>query len=204
MTAPLGAWVQFFNSVDILIHRRISYAEHRRWKGVKKADEDVELDFSRSSREALYFALWLPFNFRRIGTKWQVTPIYAFNNGFSAPSRGQFIQTRVRSVLANLCAVALVYCACSWPTGGWTGKPKVSLCAGLDYTSLSPLNVPWQALYALMPISVLLITAIFTTEKLIYDILSIAAVSLRISDPPDWPPFQASVREAWSIRRFWG
>jgi hypothetical protein len=187
-----------------LIHRRISYAEHRRWKGVKKADEDVELDFSSPSREALYFALWLPFSFRRIGTKWQVTPIYAFNNGFSAPSRGQFIQTRVRSVLANLCAVALVYCACSWLTGGWTGKPKVSLCAGLDYTSLSPLNVPWQALYTLMPISVLLITAIFTTEKLIYDILSIAAVSLRISDPPDWPPFQASVREAWSIRRFWG
>ncbi|KAJ0415692.1 membrane bound O-acyl transferase family-domain-containing protein [Aspergillus carlsbadensis] len=214
MTAGLGAWTQFFNSLDILIHRRISYAEHMRWKRVS-ADADADVHFS--SRDAVCFTLWLPFNFRRIGTKWQVTPIYAFKGRTSGagarvlrivPSRVQFIQERVRSVLTDLCATALVYCVCSWLAGSWRGRRRrpgtTELCAILDYTSLSPLDVPWHSLHALLPISVLLIAAIFTTEKLAYDILSIAAVSLRMSDPVDWPPFQASLREAWTVRRFWG
>jgi hypothetical protein len=206
MTAPLGAWIQFFDGLDILIHRCISYAEHRRWKGVQKADADA--DFSSASREAAYFALSLPYNFRRIGTKWQVSPIYAFK-GMSGPSRAQFIQEKVRSVLFTLCAAALVYCLCSWLTGSWSWRDisqppegTTELCAVLDHTSL--LDIPWQSLFTLIPISLLLIAAIFTTEKLAYNILSIVAASLRISKPVEWPPFQASLREAWSVRRFWG
>jgi hypothetical protein len=206
MTAPLGAWIQFFNGLDILIHRGISYAEYRRWKGVQKADADAE--FSSASREAAYFALSLPFNFRRVGTKWQVSTIYAFK-GMSVPSRVQFIQEKVRSVLFTLCAAGLVYCLCSWLTGSWSWRDiyqqpggTTELCAVLDHTSL--LDIPLQPLFTLILISLLLIAAIFTTEKLAYDILSIVAVSLRISNQVDWPPFQASLREAWSVRRFWG
>jgi hypothetical protein len=219
MTAPLGAWIQFFNGLDILIHRGISYAEHRRWKGVQKVGADADADFLCPSREAVYFALSLPFSFRRIGTKWQVSPIYPFKDkGMSGaevveiiPSRAQFIQKQARNVLNNLCAAALVYCVCSGLTGSWSWRdvsqrPRetTELCAVLDYTSLSLLDVPWETLYTLIPTSLLLIVAIFTTEKLAYDIISIAAVSVYISDPVDWPPFQASVVEAWTVRRFWG
>ena len=37
----------------------------------------------------------------------------------------------------------------------------------------------------------------------IYYILSVLAVSLRVSSPAEWPPFYGSPREAYTLRRFW-
>ncbi|KAK8021974.1 hypothetical protein PG993_012741 [Apiospora rasikravindrae] len=40
--------------------------------------------------------------------------------------------------------------------------------------------------------------------SLIYNILATSQVLLFMSEPVDWPPLYGAVREAWSIRRFWG
>ena len=39
---------------------------------------------------------------------------------------------------------------------------------------------------------------------LTHSAMSVVAVSLRISDPQDWPPIFASPLEAYTIRRYWG
>jgi hypothetical protein len=37
----------------------------------------------------------------------------------------------------------------------------------------------------------------------IYYIISVLAISLRVSSPVEWPPFYGSPREAYTLRRFW-
>ncbi|KAJ5612757.1 hypothetical protein N7510_005951 [Penicillium lagena] len=188
----MGAWIQVFNSHDILVHRRINYTEHIEWKKERG---------SIAIGDAIWFALSIPNNFRRLDTKWQIIPVYSFDgNPGKIPTRGKFFRERFRSIVLICCTALFLFLICSYLD--WIPKQN-DIFSLLDKRSLL-LNASWQTLPTQIHLFLFFIITIFLLHKAIYALLSVAAVFLHLSSPAHWPPFQASAREAWSIRRFWG
>ncbi|KAJ0425647.1 membrane bound O-acyl transferase family-domain-containing protein [Aspergillus carlsbadensis] len=198
----LGAWIQVFNSLDILLHTRITYAEHIQWvKEKKKQRGGLELT---PAVTALQFSLTIPNNLRRVGTKWQITPLYSFNSGSSPgtiPGRAEFLAARWKSIFLLSGTAAFLFIACSHLN--WIPKQRDLLLLDLEQQG-SLLDTSWESLLTQLHPVLFFIITLFMLHKTLYNLISIAAVSLHLSYPANWPPFQASPREAWTVRRFWG
>lgn len=185
----MGAWIQVFNSHDILLHSRINYMEHIEWK---KERGSIAIE------DAVWFALSIPNNFRRLNTKWQIIPVFSFNSDLGKiPSRGIFLLERLQSLSLICCTAVVVFSIYSYL--GWIPEQRDMFPLLEKRKCLS-----WGCLPAQINLYTLFIFTTFLLHKAIYALLSITAVSTHFSSPADWPPFQASAREAWSIRRFWG
>ncbi|KAJ5921064.1 hypothetical protein N7466_009390 [Penicillium verhagenii] len=189
----MASWTQVFNSLDMLIYSRIDYKKHLEYKKPKTP---------HTIRDKIGFCLSIPFNARRLGTKWQINHVYRFQDcGEGAvPSRNDFLWETSRSILCT-CCVALLWFFVSFYLELVPKQTK--LFELLDQSHLLD-NPPWESLPAHIHLVLFFIVALFILLKCIYAFLSIATVSLYLSSPQQWPPFQASAREAWSVRRFWG
>ncbi|KAF9890730.1 hypothetical protein FE257_005596 [Aspergillus nanangensis] len=190
-SVALGGWVQVANSLDILVYRRITYAEHVQWTKGRR----ISLPYPR-----IWFALSIPHNFRRIGTKWQITPVYDFVQG-KIPARREFLRQRFRSIVLIGGAVGFFLQICFYLDciPRWN-----DLRFALAHGRLFHLDLSWPSLLTQAILSFSLLVSMFLLQRAVYATLAITAVALHLSSPADWPPFQASAREAWSIRRFWG
>ncbi|CAI7630087.1 unnamed protein product [Penicillium pancosmium] len=102
----MGAWIQVFNSYDILVHKRINYAEHREWKKEKGLI---------ANGGTIWFTLSIPNNFRRLDTKWQ-TLVAAQEKFFGEENSSK------RNSEAFFSS-AVQRCMSSWPAPIWTGSP---------------------------------------------------------------------------------
>jgi hypothetical protein len=182
----MGAWIQVFNGFDILLHSRISYAEHIEWK---KEPESANLG------DAIWSVLTVPSNFRRLDTKWQIAGVYRF--GRSRKSR--FVKQRLQSIFYVLCIAAFQFLV-----GSYLHRPpnQTELFSLLEQNSLlcipSGASLPFH-----VHISLFFIVTLFLLLKTVYTVLSVIAVLLNVSSPTQWPAFHGSVCEAWSVRRFW-
>ncbi|KAL2831311.1 membrane bound O-acyl transferase family-domain-containing protein [Aspergillus pseudoustus] len=214
------AWIQVFNGFDMLLHSRISYEEHIRWKERKIRERAIQLrstevnDSGGGGVNALWFALTMPNNFRRINTKWQIRPLYSFSGNAAekgsdeVPSRAAFIAGRVKSVLVTFGLATCLSRVCSY-LGCIPGQSALRGTLEnhgrlLSFFSSSSSDATWKSLVALIHPTVFAIVDLFLVQRTVYALSSIAAVSLHFSSPSDWPPVQASPREAYSLRRFWG
>ncbi|KAL4944603.1 membrane bound O-acyl transferase family-domain-containing protein [Aspergillus oleicola] len=195
----MGAWIQVFNSLDILLHTRITYTEHVRWGKEKNERGGLE---STPAVTALWFAVTIPNNFRRVDTKWQITPLYSFNNGSpeTIPGRAEFLTARLKSIFLLSGTAVFLFIACSYLN--WIPKQRDLLLSDLEKQGCL-LNTSWESLLAQIHPALFFIITLFMLHKTLYNLISIAAVSLHLSYPANWPPFQASPREAWTVRRFW-
>jgi hypothetical protein len=214
------AWIQVFNSFDMLLHSRISYEEHIRCKERKIRERAIQLrstevdDSGGGGDNALWFALTMPNNFRRINTKWQIRPLYSFSGNAAekgsdeVPSRAAFIAGRMKSVLVTFGLATCLSRLCSY-LGCIPGQSALRATLEnhgrlLSFFSSSSSYATWNSLVAQVHPTVFAIVDLFLVHRTVYALSSIAAVSLHLSSPSDWPPVQASPREAYSLRRFWG
>ncbi|KAE8140280.1 hypothetical protein BDV38DRAFT_280277 [Aspergillus pseudotamarii] len=186
----MGAWIQVFNSLDILLHSRISYTEHVKWKKGRE---------SASFGDAIWFALTLPSNFRRLDTKWQIA-VYRFDSTAGRVCRkSRFVQQGFQSIFYVLCIAVLQFLVGSYlhrlPNQG-------DLFSLLEQNSLLSIR-SGESFLIHAHISFFFITTLFLLLKAVYTILAVIAVLFNVSSPAQWPPFQGSVREACSVRRFW-
>ncbi|KAL3482655.1 membrane bound O-acyl transferase family-domain-containing protein [Aspergillus germanicus] len=195
----MGAWIQVFNSLDILLHTRITYTDHIEWQKEKNHRAGLKL---APAMTPLRFSLTIPNNFRRVNTKWQITPLYSFNIGSpgTTPGRAEFLIARLKSILLLSGTALFLFIAGSYQN--WIPKQRDLLLLDLEKHGFL-LYTSWESvLTQIHPVLYFIIT-LFMLHKTLYNLISIAAVSLRLSYPANWPPFQASPREAWTVRRFW-
>ncbi|KAK5999047.1 Acetyltransferase aurG [Cladobotryum mycophilum] len=77
---------------------------------------------------------------------------------------------------------------------------KVPCLMGLCRTDTEV--VTRQGLLALNNLALVVVNCL--TLDSYYDVLTIISVSLNLDPPEDWPPLFGDIREAYSVRRFWG
>jgi hypothetical protein len=195
----MGAWIQVFNSFDILVYTRITYTDHIRWWKGKSQREGLD---STPAVSPLRFALTIPNNFRRVNTKWQITAVYNFNRSSpgAIPGRADFLTARLKSIFLHSGAALFLLIAGSHLN--WRPKERDVLLADLE-KRVCLVDTSWESVRTQIHPVLFFIITLFMLHKILYNLLSIAAVSLHLSRPASWPPFQASPQEAWTVRRFW-
>ncbi|KKK20749.1 hypothetical protein AOCH_006761 [Aspergillus ochraceoroseus] len=180
-------WMSVLNSLDVLLHSRINYPEHMEWKK-HNPSQDAPVLYN-TTREKVELALNIPWNYRRVRTKWQIKNIPSFDPtepGY-VPNRWTFVAHRLLTCDENDCT-------------------RLHILLSEERQSLFP-NQYWfstEALSARLYFVISFMTSAWFSQRAIYNIASVIAVVSRISDPADWPPFQGALSETWTVRRLWG
>ncbi|KAL7927026.1 hypothetical protein ACQKWADRAFT_308946 [Trichoderma austrokoningii] len=182
ISLSLGAtWTTFLNAFEILIVSNVS-----------PQDPGLGLGPGKALRAAT-----LPFNWRRIGTKWQIK-VPALTEDGSISGRVRFLFKRLGVFTA--CYLVIDLCAAGPPPDPnmiTREKQTISyLLAGNEVTSE---DVGFRVITTI----VFLINAALGVIG-VYNLLAIAAV-LCGDQPQSWPPiWQGWPSQAYSVRRFWG
>lgn len=185
--AAMG-WVNVLNGIELLLLSRVSYAAQVEWE---KTQLKAAMPTSR-----LAWAFWMPYNYRRVRTPWQIRrlPCFKHDEPGYVPSRGRFLVT---------CAGKAILC----------GSLIRIFTVDLRYPGLEKeLNILWgqsdvSTLYRVLvqtsfmvPFAVLIRAVIVG----VYSVMALSCVGLGVSEPALWPPISGSLFDAWSIRRLWG
>ncbi|KAL4935614.1 hypothetical protein BDV06DRAFT_228653 [Aspergillus oleicola] len=192
----LFASMNTLNATDLLLWTQVAYTEHREWT-LKNPKTPPQKDILPLR---IKWALQLPYNYRRIGTKWQVTPTHAFD-----PNRPDYIPSRIdfllHRVLASLVSLLVLYYL-----GGAPFQNRFPGSVSLQQQRV--LLDEWDFALDLLPVRFYLWLSFFlglaNLQSIGYSVLSVIMVILHVSDPEDFPPMQGSYLGAWSVRRLWG
>ncbi|KAL4963637.1 wax synthase family protein [Aspergillus stella-maris] len=196
LSYSLFASTSTLNATDLLLWTRVTYAQHRQWT-IKQAKTPPQKD---RLLIRMKWALQLPVNYRRVGTKWQVRPTHPFDPDKPGyiPSRFNFVLHRMIAVLLSLLALHYIDRALFHdpvPQSSTREKRELSLDE-------------WDFSITLLLTRVFLSLSFFTWLLLFqragYDILAVIMVALHLSDPEDFPPMQGPYSETWSVRQLWG
>ncbi|KAL7930852.1 hypothetical protein V8C35DRAFT_311526 [Trichoderma chlorosporum] len=187
ISLALGAtWTTFLNAFEILVVSNVSSKDPG--LGLANAGQPISQAFRAAT---------LPFNWRRIGTKWQIKVPASTEDG-SVSGRVRFLLKR----LAVLIACYLVIDLCSAgppPDPGMITSEKQTisyLFAGAGATSE---DVAFRVITTI----VFLINAALGVIG-VYNLLAIVAVVCG-DQPQSWPHvWQGWPSQAYSVRRFWG
>ncbi|RDW81602.1 wax synthase family protein [Aspergillus mulundensis] len=207
-SGPLVAmcWVNVLNALDLLLLSRASYSAQAVYLRAKeeKKDDATKTDRIRnleSPRAKIVFALILPYNYRRIGTPWQISRLPTVAAG---SNRLRFCWY---SVAAGVVGVLLINTLTLSPYDS-----DLLLALGKLDTSKSVLLLPLRVLKGSSPFYDLWLQARFTLS---FGIITRAAITasytagavvavLLGADPADWPPVAGSLGQAWTLQRLWG
>ncbi|KAL2862476.1 wax synthase family protein [Aspergillus lucknowensis] len=191
----LFAWMNTFSALDFFLYTRVTNSEHFEWLS-RRGPSGLQRTLSSRIR----WALGMPFNYRRVGTKWQSKATHPFD-----PHRPGYIPSRADFVLHRLLVVLVCYLALffifvrpgqtSWLEALPQGQRKVIL----DEYSLSLYALPSR-----FYLTTSFILGITTAQKAHYNTISAVAVLLHLSNPEDWPPIQGPYQGTWSVRQLWG
>lgn len=187
---PIAAmgWVNVLNGIELLLLSRVSYAAQVEW-------ERKELK-AQTPMSQLAWAFWMPYNYRRVRTPWQIRRLPGFRDdepGY-VPSRGRFLVVCLGKVvfcglLIRLFTVDLRYPGLEEELAVLWGRSDVSTVHRvLVQTSF------------MVPFAVLIRAVIVG----VYSVMALTCVGLGVSEPGLWPPISGSLFDAWSIRRLWG
>lgn len=189
IAGPLAAmgWVNVLNGIELLLLSRVSYPAQLEWETSQK----------RTPTWQFTWAFWMPYNYRRIRTPWQIKymPTFSRRDPDYVPSKRDFLL---------LCAGKIAICALILPlfTLGLQYPGLYDNLAILwgERTDVSFLHRAVVTTSFMIPFVILtraVIVGVFTTMALVF-------VGLGVSEPALWPPISGSVLDAWSIRRLWG
>ena len=190
-TGPLAAmgWVNVLNGIDLLLLSRVSYPAQLEWE---KKQESTE-----KPTKQLAWAFWMPYNYRRVRTPWQLKGLPCFDHrdpGY-VPSRRSFLllcagKVGICGLLIRLFTLDTEYPGL-WDllTILWGQRPDVSLAQRML------VHVSFMISFAI------LIRAVIVG---VFSFMALVCVGLGVSEPALWPPISGSLFDAWSIRRLWG
>ncbi|EHK40133.1 uncharacterized protein TrAtP1_006184 [Trichoderma atroviride] len=187
ISLTLGAtWTTFLNAFEILIVSNVG-----------PQDSGLQLGGPGKPIGQAFRAAALPFNWRRIGTKWQIKVSTSTEDG-SISGRVRFLLKRLGVLMA--CYLFIDLCAAGPPPDPdmfTREKQTISyLLAGNGATSE---DVGFRVITTI----VFLINAALGVIG-VYNLLAIVAV-LCGDQPQSWPPiWQGWPSQAYSVRRFWG
>ncbi|KAK4059375.1 hypothetical protein Trihar35433_10977 [Trichoderma harzianum] len=184
ISLALGAtWTTFLNAFEILIV-----------SNVNPQDPGLQLANPGNPIFQAFRAATLPFNWRRVGTKWQIK-VPASTEDASITGRARFLFKRL-SVLA-VCYLVIDLCAAGPPPDpNMIAREKQTLSYLLASTSE---DVGFRVITTI----VFLINAALGVIG-VHSLLAIVAV-LCGDQPQSWPHiWQGWPSQAYSVRRFWG
>ena len=187
---PIAAmgWVNVLNGIELLLLSRVSYRAQMEW-------EKTQLKAAAPTSQ-LAWAFWMPYNYRRVKTPWQIKRLPCFKRdepGY-VPGRWRFLATCVGKAvlcgaLIRIFTVDLRYPGLEEELGILWGQQDVPvLHRVLVQTSF-------------MVSFAVLIRAVIVG---VYSVMALSCVGLGVSEPALWPPISGSLFDAWSIRRLWG
>ncbi|KAL6230117.1 hypothetical protein BDW75DRAFT_248933 [Aspergillus navahoensis] len=180
---------------DLFLHSGVTYNEHYEWLCRTKGHRPPFTLLQRAR-----WACAMSNNGRRIGTKWQVVPTHPFD-----PDRPDYIPTRTTFLVHRLLTIVL-WCIVLYFLGGppfhFAFPPYIT--RERQEVLLDEYNLALYALPSRFWLSMSFILGLSTLQRVNYNILSVIAVALRLSDPEDWPPMKGPFLGTWSVRRFWG
>ncbi|KAF3077071.1 Acetyltransferase pyr8 [Trichoderma lentiforme] len=184
ISLALGAtWTTFLNAFEILIVSNVS-----------PRDPGLQLANPGNPIFQAFRAATLPFNWRRVGTKWQIK-VPASTEDASITGRARFLFKRL-SVL-TVCYLVIDLCAAGPPPDpNMIAREKQTLSYLLASTSE---DVGFRVITTI----VFLINAALGVIG-VHSLLAIVAV-LCGDQPQSWPHiWQGWPSQAYSVRRFWG
>ncbi|KAL3474596.1 membrane bound O-acyl transferase family-domain-containing protein [Aspergillus californicus] len=181
-------------ALDLFFHSNVTYDEHIDWLRTQKGT------FRPTMKHRVNWALQLPFNSRRIGTKWQISQVPPFDaeKPKYTPSRTAFLLQQLLSIIISG-VIAFFF----------LGQPSVHGFAAhftdeRQKVMLDGCAISLAALPSRIYLTVSFLTWVFTIQHAQISILAFIAVSMHVSDPVDWPPVQGPISETWSNRQLWG
>ena len=156
-----------------------------------------------SSVKRLMWAIDLVFNPRGIGTSWQIRnlPTFSRKDPNYVPSRRRFILQRIATGLIFYGMSKLYYLiemkiyVASLREGDY-GEDKESIIRRMGEASMHELFIR-----AWLPLS-FFFTA-WCRHQYLHSLVSASAVAVG-DEPRRWPPLYGDIRDAYSLRQFWG
>ncbi|KAI1390764.1 membrane bound O-acyl transferase family-domain-containing protein [Hypoxylon trugodes] len=147
-----------------------------------------------SRNEGAYWAIMLLANFRRIGTKWQVKNIPSWPSG--APSRREFLRQKLTSIVAIYIILDVLS----------SGPPPDANVVGIRNQVLL-LRIPEltsdELIFRVIAVTVYWINT-YLFNLFMIEVASFVSVLTGITTPDQCRPLYGPIKEAWSIRQFWG
>jgi hypothetical protein len=187
ISLALGAtWTTFLNAFDILVVSNVGPQD----SGLQLAGPGKPI------RQTLRVAA-LPFNWRRIGTKWQIKVPASTEDG-SISGRVRFLLRRLGILIA--CYLVIDLCAAGPPPDpNLITREKQTISYLFADNGATSEDVGFRVITTI----VFLINAALGVVG-VYNLLAIAAVVCG-DQPQSWPPiWQGWPSQAYSVRRFWG
>lgn len=187
ISLALGAtWTTFLNAFEILIVSNVG-----------PQDPGFQLTAPRKPIYQAFRAATLPFNWRRIGTKWQIKVPASTEDG-SILGRVRFLFKRLGVLI--VCYLVIDLCAAGPPPDpNMITREKQTISYLLAGTGVTSEDVGFRVISTI----VFLINAALGVVG-VYSLVAIVAV-LCGDQPQSWPPiWQGWPSQAYSVRRFWG
>ena len=204
ISGPLAGvcWANVFNAIDVLLLSRINYRTQVEWD-MKKEGNDVRAQkraLSSPFFKKLRWSLALPFNYRRIGTLWQIRNIPTFDGNGQFSSRLVFLARCALKLLLSVLVLVFVIIEPEIPGVG----TMVSMISD-EQPSLIPSLTELSQRETFARLSFVVSYGIMTRASLIatYYSVAIVFVALCISEPVAWPPVTGLITEARSLKHFW-
>ncbi|KAL4985196.1 membrane bound O-acyl transferase family-domain-containing protein [Aspergillus falconensis] len=196
----LCPWVTVSIALDLFFFTRVTYAEHIEW--LSRSQKNKNMNISPSLTHRLLWALVMPVNYRRIGTKWQISHIPPFDveTPSSIPTRTGFL---IHRLLTSIIAFSVVYSL----VAGSTRSANVGVgeypTGTVQKNMLDAYDLSLPTLQTRLSLTACFIITLFISQAAWSNAVSFIAVLFRLSPPQNWPPIQGSVLEAYTVRRFW-
>ncbi|KAL7783265.1 hypothetical protein V8C37DRAFT_397334 [Trichoderma ceciliae] len=186
ISLALGAtWTTFLNAFEILIVSNVG-------------PQDPGLQLANPGKPICqaFRAATLPFNWRRIGTKWQIK-VPASTEDSSMPGRVRFLSRRLGVLI--VCYLVIDLCTTGpLPDPNMITREKQTISYLLAGTGATSEDVSFRVISTI----VFLINAALGVI-IVHSLLAIVAV-LCGDQPQSWPPiWQDRPSQAYSVRRFW-
>ena len=191
-TGPLAAmgWVNVLNGIDLLLLNRVSYPAQLDWETKNK-------ECHETPTKQLAWAFWMPYNYRRVRTPWQIRGLPSFDprDPSYVPSQRSFLLRCAGKVVVCGMLIRLFTLDTEYPglldllAILWGQRPDVSL-----------------AQHMLVHVSFMIPFAVLIRAVIVgvFSFMALVCVGLGVSEPALWPPISGSLVDAWSIRRLWG
>lgn len=182
-------WAYLLSAVELLLISGVGLKDAPNPKGNGTA----------LSSENIKWAFFLVWNFRRIGTKWEVRNVPGFSRTSDGkpPSRWDFVRKRL-----------LIVVIASLFLDGMTSGPPPDMDMFseqkqyIDWSRLSQLDAEEAITRVILTMTITLNAAL--PILITYYATSIILVVTGLSTPADLPPLYGAILECYSVRRFWG
>lgn len=198
VAGPMAAmgWVNVLNSIELLLLSRVSYDAQVEWEAQSRNSSSN----ANPITTRLSWAVWMPYNYRRVRTPWQIKRLPSFSRSDPAyvPSRREFLLHCAGKVAVCTALVILFTTDQRYPG---LEEQLVILFGGGNYQS--DVSLAWRLL---VQSNFMLIFGILTRSVIVgvYSSVALVCVALGVTEPALWPPISGSLVEAWSIQRLWG